>query len=118
MSLCNVLPIPVLPEILQFLHRLRHPERIFIQEFKAGEEELWGRGTGRAFPNLVAEAEGRCQREESGYGEERSAFLESLGENAAVPPRDGCVGGAENLGCGNESVRDVGLAGEFRRVLT
>lgn len=77
---------------------------------------MWRRGTGRAFPDLVAEAEGRCQREERGYGEERRAFLEGLGENAAVPPGDGGVGGAESLGCGKELVRGLGFAGGLQKV--
>lgn len=107
MPLCDILPISILPQILEFLRRLRHPERIFVQEFEAGKEELRGRGTGRTFADLVAEAEGGGEGEQRGYGEEGRAFFEGLRENSAVPPRERGVSGAEDFGCGKESMKDL-----------
>ena len=57
-------------QVLQLLLRLRDPERVHVvQHLKPREFEHWLRQTGRAFPDLLAEAEGFGHGEGGADGE-------------------------------------------------
>jgi len=73
-----------LPKILQLLLRLRHPKGIFVQHLEPREHELRLRGAGRAFADLVREAEGFGDGEETEDGVEGRAFFEGFGEDVAA----------------------------------
>ncbi len=88
-----------LAKILQLLLRLRHPKRIFVQHLEAREHELRLRGAGRAFADLVREAEGFGDGEEAEDGVEGRAFFEGFGEDVAAAAGEGCVDAAEDFGC-------------------
>lgn len=77
-----------------------------------------GRGAGSALPDLVAEAEGGGKREEGGYGKEGRAFLEGLGENAAVAAGESRVCGAKYFSCGKGLARFWRVGGGSRMKLT
>lgn len=94
----HILLICQLAQILHLLLRMRHPIRIFVQDLKTLEFQLWRSEARSTFPDLVGEAKGLRHGQEREDGVEGGSFFEGFGEDAAAAAVEDVVDAAEYFG--------------------